>query len=398
MNNTCLACGSHNLKPSLDLGKQPLANSYLSNIDEDELTFPLGVDLCLDCFHLQLTTIVDPKLIYKNYLYVSGTSNTLKDYSTWFANYVNESCNKVNNRVLDIGCNDGTQLDCFKVLGYDTWGVDPAENIYPTSSKNHTIVCDFFSDKVLSKLNTNFDAITAQNVMAHNPNPLEFLINCRELMDDNTKLFVQTSQANMVLNDEFDTIYHEHVNYFNINSMNKLAKRAGLYLIEAIRTPIHGTSYVFVFSKTESKPFNIQNALTTELALHKADTYIKWVENVTSNMINLKQTLNEYKEQGYKIIGYGAAAKGNTLLNYIGVQLDLIIDDNPLKQNLYTPGTKVLIKGSESIAEFNLSDKIVFMPLAWNFFNEISQRIKLVRNEPQDLFLKYFPKVEIKNV
>lgn len=398
MNNTCLACGSHNLKPSLDLGKQPLANSYLSNIDEDELTFPLGVNLCLDCFHLQLTTIVDPELIYKNYLYVSGTSNTLKDYSTWFANYVNEYCDKINNRVLDIGCNDGTQLDCFKVLGYDTWGVDPAENIYPTSSKNHTIVCDFFSDKVLPKLNTKFDAITAQNVMAHNPNPLEFLNNCRELMDDNTKLFVQTSQANMVLNDEFDTIYHEHVNYFNINSMDKLAKRAGLYLIEAIRTPIHGTSYVFVFSKTESKPYNIQNALTTESMLHKPDTYIKWVDNVTSNMINLKQTLNEYKEQGYKVIGYGAAAKGNTLLNYIGVQLDLIIDDNPLKQNLYTPGTKVLIKGSESIAEFNSSDKIVFMPLAWNFFNEISQRIKLVRNEPQDLFLKYFPKVEIKNV
>jgi SAM-dependent methyltransferase len=300
--------------------------------------------------------------------------------------------------VLDIGCNDGTQLDCFKTLGYDTWGVDPAENIYPTSSKNHTIVCDFFSAKVLPKLNTKFDAITAQNVMAHNPNPLEFLINCRELMDDNTKLFVQTSQANMVLNDEFDTIYHEHVNYFNINSMNKLAKRAGLYLIEAIRTPIHGTSYVFVFSKTTGKPFNIQNALTTESALHKVDTYTKWVQNVNTNMITLKQTLLTYKQQGYKIVGYGAAAKGNTLLNYIGVQLDLIIDDNPLKQNLYTPGTRVLIKGSDTIVEFSIDDKIVFMPLAWNFFTEISNRIKTTRNMKQDVFLKYFPKVEITNV
>lgn len=398
MNNTCLACGSHNLTPSLDLGKQPLANSYLSTVDDDELTFPLGVNLCLDCFHLQLTTIVDPELIYKNYLYVSGTSNTLKDYSNWFANYVNEYCTKLNNRVLDIGCNDGTQLDCFKTLGYDTWGVDPAENIYPTSSKNHTIVCDFFSDKVLSKLNTKFDAITAQNVMAHNPNPLEFLINCRELMDDNTKLFVQTSQANMVLNDEFDTIYHEHVNYFNINSMNKLAKRAGLYLIEAIRTPIHGTSYVFVFSKTEGKPFNIQNALTTEATLHKVDTYTKWVQNVNTNMVTLKQTLLTYKQQGYKIVGYGAAAKGNTLLNYIGVQLDLIIDDNPLKQNLYTPGTKILIKGPDAIVEFSPDDKVVFMPLAWNFFTEISNRIKTIRNMKQDVFLKYFPKVEITNV
>jgi SAM-dependent methyltransferase len=398
MTNTCLACGSNNLIHSLDLGKQPLANSYLTTKDEDEQTYPLGVNLCSECFHLQLTTIVDPELIYKNYLYVSGTSNTLKDYSNWFANYVNEYCNKVNNRVLDIGCNDGTQLDCFKTLGYDTWGIDPAENIYPTSSKNHTIVCDFFSDKVLPKLNTSFDAITAQNVMAHNPNPLEFLINCRELMSNHTKLFVQTSQANMVLNDEFDTIYHEHVNYFNINSMNKLAKRAGLYLIDAIRTPIHGTSYVFVFSKIDNRPFNIQNALTTEASLHKVDTYTQWVQNVNTNMVTLKQQLLTYKQQGYKIVGYGAAAKGNTLLNYLGIQLDLIIDDNPLKQNLYTPGTKILIKGPNAIREFSLDDKIVFMPLAWNFFTEISNRIKTIRNMNQDVFLKYFPKVEIINV
>lgn len=395
MNNTCLACGSHNLATSLDLGRQPLANSYLTNADDPELTFPLGVYLCSDCFHLQLTTIVDPALIYKNYLYVSGTSQTLKDYSNWFALYVDECCHSTcrNNRVLDIGCNDGTQLDSFKALGYDTWGIDPAENIYPTSSKNHSIVCDFFGEGALSKLRVPFDAITAQNVMAHNPNPLQFLKNCRELMGDNTKLFVQTSQANMVLNDEFDTIYHEHVNYFNINSMNKLAERAGLNLIDVIRTPIHGTSYVFVFSKTEQRPFNIQNALTTEAALQKAATYTKWVENVNTNMSDLKNTIADFKQQGYKIIGYGAAAKGNTLLNYLGVTLDLVIDDNPLKQNLFTPGTRIPIKGSDAIAEFGPEDKIVFMPLAWNFFTEISTRIKSIRNEKSDVFLKYFPKV-----
>lgn len=395
MSNTCLACGSHNTTLSLDLGRQPLANSYLTHADEEEETFPLGVYLCSDCFHLQLTTIVDPALIYKNYLYVSGTSKTLKDYSDWFAAYVNECCHGWyrSRRVLDIGCNDGTQLDSFKALGFDTWGVDPAENIYPTSSKNHTIVCDFFSDKVLPKLRVNYDAITAQNVMAHNPDPLQFLLNCRELMSDNTKLFVQTSQANMVLNDEFDTIYHEHINYFNINSMNKLAARAGLFLIDAIRTPIHGTSYVFVFSRRESRPFNIQNALTTEAALQQPQTYIDWVGKVNANMANLKNTIEGLKGCGYKIIGYGAAAKGNTLLNYIQVPLDLIIDDNPMKQNMYTPGQHILIRGSDAIKEFSPDDKIVFMPLAWNFFTEISARIKTIRDQPTDIFLKYFPKV-----
>jgi hypothetical protein len=115
-------------------------------------------------------------------------------------------------------------------------------------------------------------------------------------------------------------------------------------------------------------------------------------------MIELKRRISFYQHQGYKVIGYGAAAKGNTLLNFIDVKLDLIIDDNPLKQNLYTPGTRTLIKGSDAIKEFGSDDKIVFMPLAWNFFSEISKKIKSIRNMKQDVFLKYFPKVEIVNV
>ena len=115
-------------------------------------------------------------------------------------------------------------------------------------------------------------------------------------------------------------------------------------------------------------------------------------------MTELKHTILKYQQQGYKIVGYGAAAKGNTLLNFIDVKLDLIIDDNPLKQNLFTPGTRVLITGPNDILKFSADDKIVFMPLAWNFFSEISTRIKSIRDMKQDVFLKYFPKVEIINV
>jgi hypothetical protein len=115
-------------------------------------------------------------------------------------------------------------------------------------------------------------------------------------------------------------------------------------------------------------------------------------------MFDLKSAIKGYASQGYKIIGYGAAAKGNTLLNYIREPLDLIIDDSPLKQNLYSPGTNTPIKSIDILSTLDKKEKVLFMPLAWNFFVEISQRIKTVRNEPQDLFLKYFPKVEIKNV
>lgn len=393
-NKQCLACGSDELIPSLDLGMQPLANN-LTHQPNDQDRYPLAVNLCKSCYHLQLTHTVDPAIIYSNYLYVSGTSQTLKEYSEWFAGYVNETITLDINNVLDIGCNDGTQLNYFKELGFNTFGIDPARNIYPISSQNHNIVCDYFGPHIADSFNTSVDAITAQNVFAHNPNPIDFLLTCKKLMSAHTKLYVQTSQADMVLNNEFDTIYHEHVNFFNINSMNALAKRAGINLIDVVKTPIHGNSYVFVFSLTEQRPHNIKNLIAMEHKLNKLDTYIDWEESVKSNMSLLKATIEQYRNDGFKIIGYGAAAKGNTLLNYIDAPLDLIIDDSPLKQNLYAPGTCSPIKSIDSLNNYSETDRILFIPLAWNFFTEISQRIKSVRNEPTDLFLKYFPKVNI---
>ena len=394
-NKTCLACGSINLTPALNLGNQPLANNLTLEPKQQE-EYPLAVNVCEECCHLQLTHIVDPKVIYSNYLYVAGTSQTLKNYSDWFAGYVDENLTHRTSNILDIGCNDGTQLDAFKSRGFNTFGIDPAENIYPTSSAKHNVICDYFGPNIVKKVPHLFDAITAQNVFAHNPNPLEFLETCNRLMSNHTLLFIQTSQADMVLNNEFDTIYHEHINFFNANSMNELAKRAGLNLIDVIKTPIHGNSYVFVLSKTVKQPYNLSNILKNEIKLMDLSTYGVWEGIVHQNTWQLRSVMKAYEEQGYKIVGYGAAAKGNTLLNYIKTPLDVIIDDSPLKQDLYCPGHNTPIKSIEVLLDYSKEDKILFMPLAWNFFTEISQRIKKVRDEPQDLFLKYFPEVEVK--
>jgi hypothetical protein len=219
-------------------------------------------------------------------------------------------------------------------------------------------------------------------------------------MSDTTLLFVQTSQADMVLNNEFDAIYHEHVNFFNANSMKHLAERVGLYLNDVQKSSIHGNSYIFVLSTLNSRPYHVQNIIDLESSrgLLSIETYNKWHDAVIDNVKRLTTILNDFKNQGYTLVGYGAAAKGNTLLNYINQSLNLIIDDNPLKQNMYTPGTNIPIKSIDVLNDFDKNEKILFMPLAWNFFAEITHRIKMVRDEPHDLFLKYFPKVEIKNV
>lgn len=395
-NNTCLACGSDRIHMALDLGQQPLANSYKTSAEEPEARYPLAVKLCHECFHLQLSHTVDPEIIYKNYLYATGTNQTIKDYCKWFADFCMECCTETKT-VLDIGCNDGTQLDYFRARGANTYGIDPAENLHERSSRNHSVVCDFFGPKAVPKLNqVQYDIIVAQNVCAHNPDPLAFVKTCAELMSDNTVLFIQTSQADMVLHNEFDTIYHEHVNFFNANSMYHLAQRAGLNLVDVVKTPIHGNSYIFVLSRMAVNQQRVKNIIALEEAygLMNLDTYDRWANNVYATVNELISTVNQLRRQGFVLVGYGAAAKGMTLLNFSDIQLDVIIDDNPLKQGLYTPGTSVPIVSSDWLARQGEDAKLLFIPLAWNFFREIRQRIKSQRDNANDRFVRYFPQVE----
>ena len=387
----CVCCGKRNLSLVLDLNKQPLANSYHK---EDEVLeeYPLGLNLCDDCYHLQLTHIVDPDLLFKNYLYCSGTSQTLRDNFEWFSNFVLEDA-PVCKSVLDIACNDGTQLDSFKEKGVETYGIDPAENLYELSSKNHDVKCEYFDSVFFGHL---FDVIIAQNVFAHNSNPKKFLDDCCELMDDDSRLYIQTSQAHMVQNNQFDTVYHEHISFFNINSFNELVKRTNLNLIDVIKTPIHGVSYLFVLSKKKMNEHRIQNLIDVEreTGLYSKKTYDDYKQNILNIVKSFKKVV-EHVQGEYPVIGYGAAAKGNTFLNFADVKLDYVIDDNELKQGLYTPGTNIEIKSVELLKEYGEDDRILFVPLAWNFYDEIRKRTVAVRDNSNDRFLKYFPVISV---
>ena len=396
----CVACGSNNLELILDLKEQPLANSFKLNKDSVQEEFSLAINHCKNCYHVQLTHAVNPDLMFKDYLYVSGTSQTMNDHFEWFSRYSVEYYNTMNNftaplNVLDIGCNDGSQLNHFKKLGIITHGVDPAKNLYETSSKEHHITCGYFDDQYVPHRFASFDLIVAQNVFAHNFDPYAFLKNVHRCMNGSSLLFIQTSQADMIRNNEFDTIYHEHISFYNINSMNELCKRSGLNLVDVVKCPLHGNSYIFVISKYASRPANIENLIEMErkAGLLSDNTYKIYADKCNKVAQDFKDTLIAAKNDGYRIIGYGAAAKGMTLLNYTSAPMDYIIDDNSLKQNRYTPGSNIPILSWDDL-DINVKDKIVYVPLAWNFFNEIQNKIKSKRLGYVDKFLKYFPKVE----
>jgi len=333
---------------------------------------------------MQLSYAVPPEIMFKDYPYCSGTSKTALDFFDKFADKA-LAFKEDSKTVMDIACNDGTQLDAFKRRGLITYGVDPAENLMSMCfNKGHEIECCFVEDY---KTSNKFDIITAQNVFAHNLNPFNFLMKCKEMMHDDSVLFIQTSQANMISNNEFDTIYHEHISYFNSKSMKLLVERAGLEMYDIQLNPIHGTSYIFVIKKkNELNDYYVSLQIKDEenRGMFKMSTYQKWVKNVNSKIDKTKTIIDEYRRNGYIIVGCGAAAKGLTLLNVAGIQLNSLIDTTRSKWFYDASGS--IIYPFEFLRRVN-DDKVLFVILAWNFDTEIMENIKKIRNNKNDRYL-----------
>jgi SAM-dependent methyltransferase len=401
----CRACGgTDTLKTYLDLTDQPLANSYHEYGEAALPKFPLKVNYCWRCYHSQLSVVVNPDLMFRNYLYVSGTSQTLRDYFDFFVDYTMEltgyGFSSAPVRVMDIACNDGSQLDAFKRnAAAITYGVDPAKNLVPEAvAKGHNVVCDYWNDGSAQSFDDKeFDILIAQNVFAHTHDALGFLKTCEKVMHDRSVLFIQTSQAKMIQNGEFDTMYHEHLSFFTIESMRALVERAGLALRHVEYTNIHGTSYVFSITRIEYDR-DIEDNVDAMIAreqnegLYSPRTYRKFATKAKECVDDLRETIDTLSSQGYMVVGYGAAAKGMTMLNFGKIHLDYIVDDNPLKVGRFTPGMDIAIRATSVIKD---EEKLAIIPLAWNFFDEISNKVRSIRPDKHDIFIRYFPKLLI---
>lgn len=378
----CLCCESY-LVPLIDFGPMPLVNTYAV-----EQKYPLSVNRCVSCCHLQLNEFVDPEILYWDYAYCSGTGRTALDYFNDFARTAVHQYFPAAKTILDIGCNDGSQLDAFKALGLRTYGIDPAGNLQPISSaRGHEVLVEFFEQREFTYGQT-FDIIVAQNVIAHTPEPIRFLRRCEQIMHDTSRLFVATSQANMVVNGECDTVYHEHVSYFNAHSMMKLAERAGLTVLDIIMHDIHGTSYVFVLGKNGGQPHKrVANRIEWEfvVGMMAPPLYRWWKANTEEKRERIRQTITDYDQQGFYTVGCGAAAKGISMLNMAGVKLDIIADNTPTKWNKVASGMPIV----PFIDIGNMTQrKILFVILAWNVAQEIRQNVLKMRDHPMDVFIE----------
>lgn len=372
----CLACSSDTLETVLDLGNQPLANNFL-DVERDQELYPLALNYCHGCTHLQLTHNVRRDVLFDNYLYVSGTSSTLRDDFQEFASLMNDRFGA--KKILDIACNDGSQLDQFKKLGWQTIGIDPARNLLELSIQNHIVICDYLRPEHANFIKT--DVAVAQNVLAHSDNPkllIESALNISEV------LFAQTSQALMIQNGEFDTIYHEHLSFFSQQSIQALTRRAGKVLNDISFRKIHGTSFLMEISNS-----GIEFAIPKGPSAEEARNFGKRSRNTIEVLDDI---LEKERASGATIIGYGASAKGMTVINALNSSFDFFIDDSPLKQGRFTPGKNVPIKDSKFLSE--ISAPVTFVMTAWNFEDEIRARISQFY-KGKAKFVKYFPQISV---
>lgn len=395
---SCRCCGKSNLLRYLNLGKQPPANSYHKK-NEILPIYPLEVMLCKNCFHSQLSIVVDPELMFENYLYVSGTTETFRKHCEDLAVDAVKRFSRKKLSVLDIACNDGTQLEFFRSLNCEILGVDPAKNLRKiTLEKNIPVIVDYWSKALAKKIRKKFDIITGTNVFAHVDNIMDFLLACKEVLNENGYIILEFPYCDkMIKNNEFDTVYHEHLSYFLVNSFFTLIDKAGLTITDIIQTPIHGGSIRFFLSSKRSKASDKTKKLIDlekKSGLLNLITYQKFTERVNLNKKTFKNKLKELKKTGKRIVGYGASAKGNTMLNYFKANLEYIVDDNPLKWDYLTPGRDILIVSPERFSKDPVNLAIVI--LSWNFYAEIKKKIKKLRPKTKaDLCILYVPTVSV---
>lgn len=384
----CRFCLNKKLKQIINLGNQPAANAFLikKQLKLKEYFFPLKVNFCSKCGLLQLSHVVSPNYLFRNYVYVSSTSPVFVAHFEQYAKSVYEKFKlNRNSLVVDIGSNDGILLKPFKELGVRVLGVDPAKKIAAEATRNGIpTLPEYFDQRLserISKKHGYADVVTANNVFAHVPYIDELVLATKKLLKDDGVFIIEAPYLiDFLQKNLFDTIYHEHVSYLSIKPLAVLFKRFNMEVFDVQKTDSHGGSIRVFIKKAKSgrkisKSVNEFIKKEENLGIRKLSTYQKFAKKIAQNKKDLKFLLKKLKSQGKTIVGYGAPAKGNTLLNYfrIGAEtLEYIVEDSQYKLGLYTPGMHIPVVEPGKIQQTKPDYVLI---LAWNFAEPIMKKM-----------------------
>ena len=378
----CRSCGNEQLKNAVSLGMSPLANNLLKDNKQEDEVFPLEMNYCPECHNCQLSVVVPPENMFNNYLYVSSTSSIFrKHFSDMAIKFIDDFKLDSNSLVVDIGSNDGIFLKPLQDNGVQVLGVDPAKNICDIANNNGIETIEGYFDDIITenilKNKGKADLVTGFNVFAHSDNLKEITNNAFKLLKNNGTFVVEVQYILDTIKDlTFDNIYHEHVNYWSVTSLNNFFNNLGYRIYKVEHVDTHGGSIrIYVGDKSFKLDDSVNNFLQQEknFGLLDINTYKEFAKKVVECKINTIKKLKDIKAKNKKIVGYGSPAKATTVLNYYGISsdyIDYIIEDNELKHNHFLPGMRIPIKMKSGI-EKNLPDYILI--LAWNFFDVIKE-------------------------
>jgi len=403
----CRVCDSTDLELAVDLGSQPWCNHFL-RADEigAEPMYPLRVVYCRRCSTVQLDYTVKKEIMFGDHTYLSGVTRSLSDHFRKVAADVDERFDQSDNQarpgkksksVLDIGSNDGTQLKHFQQLGYDVLGVESSKRTAEIANQAGVpTLNEFFNLQLVRRLDRKFDVVNASGVFFHLEELHSVTDGIRECLTDDGVFVVQFLYMKQIVeNLAFDQIYHEHLLYYNLATIEVLLARHGLSMFDAYVSPIHGGSVIgFVTHRGRRPPTERLDRLRAAEAASRSNdlaTYLEFARRIEQMKTENLAYLDEAKRLGKTIFGMGAPVKGNTLLNYFGIgkqYLDCLVEKNELRRGLFSPGQHLPIAIERELA----AAPDIYYVLAWNFKQEILANNRRLIEQGVEFFFPVNPK------
>jgi SAM-dependent methyltransferase len=394
MAGNCRFCATPLRYTFVDLGMSPLANTYVTaaQLQHMEPFYPLHVYVCERCFLVQLEEFASPAHLFSDYAYFASYSESWLHHAR---NYVEMAIVRFGlatlRQVVEIGSNDGYLLQYFVAKGVPVLGIEPAANVAETAiQKGIPTRVAFFGDELARQLaaeGVQADLIVANNVLAHVPTLNDFVRGLKRLLKPHGVITLEFPHLLCLMAEgQFDTIYHEHFSYFSLRTVEQVFASSGLRLFDVDELPTHGGSlriyvgHVEAAGHTSSPRVTAVKTREQGAGLTRLESYLDYSERVKATKRQLLSWLIATKHAGKRIVGYGAAAKGNTLLNYCGIRedfLDYVVDRSPHKQGCFLPGTHLPIHHPDKVKETR-PDYLLILP--WNLVPEITTQMAHIRD------------------
>lgn len=392
MTMQCRFCGNNLTTEFINLVNSPPSNSFLNKdqLNEPEIFYPLKLFVCDKCFLVQIDEYKKSDEIFNSdYVYFSSFSQSWLEHSKKYVEMIVKRLGlNGSSLVVEIASNDGYLLQYFKQIGIPCYGIEPAINTaLVAKQKGIDVIENFFDAALATKLadeGKRVDLLLGNNVLAHVPNINDFVAGLKTLIKDKGAITMEFPHIlNLIKQNQFDTIYHEHFSYFSFYTVNKIFKAHGLNIFDVEELPTHGGSLRIYATHEEFKipaSDSVKLMLVKEenFGITKIDTYSSFSEKVEKVKNNLLEFLILAKKDGKKVAGYGAAAKGNTLLNYCGIKKDLIsfvVDKSPYKQGKFLPASHIPVF-NEDFLKKEKPDYILILP--WNIKSEIIKQLSYI--------------------